>query len=101
MNKWADYCISAIRYDINKNRIIKTKIHKDNSDSIGNEEEWTRTQVISAIEDGKTFVTITRNNNNSWIKGQDVHVITVNNNKYIRTDKNSKEADNLENLPEF
>jgi len=53
------------------------------------------------LDAGKTFITITKSADNKWTKGQEVHIITVGGVKYIRTDKNQKAADNLENLPEF
>jgi len=101
MTKWADYCISAVRYNEDETHIVKVKVHLDNSDTIGSSSEWTREKVVSAIEGGTTFVTIFKGNDGKWEKGQDVHVVKVNGKKYIRTDKNSRAADNLENLPEF
>lgn len=76
-------------------------VYEDKGDAIGNATEWSRTQVVSELDRGKTFVTILRNTKGKWRKGQDVHIITVNRVKYIRTDQNQKAADNLENLPEF
>ncbi len=101
MTKWADYCISEVRYTTEHAHISNVKVHTDNLDTIGSANEWTRSQVLHAIDEGKTFVTIIRNSEGKWSKGQDVHIVIVNNTRYIRTDKNSKAADNLENLPEF
>jgi hypothetical protein len=100
-NKWADYGISRRRYDSEKTHIVKVMVHEDNGETIARGEEWTRSQVISAIESGKTFVTILEGSDNKWKKGQPVRIIKVNGVKYIRTDENSKAADNLENLPDF
>lgn len=101
MTKWADYGISAVRYNQEKTHIVRVKIHVDNGETIGSPQEWARSDVISALERGKTFVTILRGSDNKWNKGQDVHIMTVNGAKYIRTDKNYRASDNLENLPEF
>jgi len=101
MDKWADYGISSIRYNEQRTHIVKVKVHEDKGDTIGNAEEWLRSQVVSAIDRNKTFVTILKGNESKWSKGQDVHIVTVNGEKYIRTDKNQKASDNLENLPEF
>lgn len=100
MAKWADYGISAVRYDVNHQRIEKVKVHKDNGDTIGSPSEWTRAQVVLTIEAGNTFVTIL-NQGGSWRKGQNVHIVVINGVKYIRTDQNRQASDNLENLPEF
>jgi hypothetical protein len=100
MAKWADYGISKVRYNSEHTHIVKVEVREDKGDKFGPAEERTRSQVISAIERGKSFVTILKGTD-GWKKGQDVHSITVNGVKYIRTDKNRKAADNLENLPEF
>ena len=101
MTKWTDYCISAVRYDEDETHIIKVKVHVDNGDTIGDSSEWKREKVVSEIEGGTTFVTIFKGADGKWKKGQDVHIVKVNEKKYIRTDKNSRASDNLENLPEF
>jgi Protein of unknown function (DUF3892) len=100
MPKWADYGISNVRYNAAHTHIDKVKVREDKGDTLGTEEEWARTKVVSEIEKGTTFVTILKTDD-KWKKGQDVHLVTVNNVKYIRTDKNQKASDNLENLPEF
>jgi hypothetical protein len=101
MEKWADYCISKVKYNQEHTHIVKVFVHEDKGDSIGGGGEWLRSQVISSLDAGKTFITITKSADNKWTKGQEVHIITVGGVKYIRTDKNQKAADNLENLPEF
>lgn len=100
MPKWADYGISKVRYNKDHTHIEKVKVHEDKGEELGPEEEWTRAQVVSAIDKETTFVTIIKKDQ-QWSKGQKVDIIIVNKVKYIRTDKNSKESDNLENLPEF
>lgn len=101
MNKWADYGISSVEYNAQRTHIVKVKVHLDNGDTIGAAEEWSRSQVVSSIEQGKTFTTILKGTDGRWKKGQDVHIVTVKGAKYIRTDQNQTAADNLENLPEF
>lgn len=101
MEEWADYCISAVRYNAEQTHILRAEVHEDKGDTIGIAVEQTRSEVVSAIESGKSFVTILRGADNKWKKGQDVHVIIVNGVKYIRTDRNPRASDNLENLPEF
>jgi molybdopterin biosynthesis enzyme len=101
MDKWADYGISAVRYNAEQTHILRVKVHEDKGDTIGIAVEQTRSEVVSAIERGESFVTILRGADNKWEKGQDVHIITVNGVKYIRTDQNRRASDNLENLPEF
>jgi hypothetical protein len=101
MTKWADYGISEVRYNQEKTHIVRVKVHVDNGETIGPPQEWMRGEVVTALERGKTFVTILKGSDGKWRKGQDVHIVTVNGVKYIRTDKNQRASDNLENLPEF
>lgn len=99
MAKWADYGISAVRYDSDDEYIEKVKVHKDEDKAMGKGETWTRSDVLSEIDDGKTFVTIVETDAVEWKKGEDVHIITVNNRRFLRTDANKRSKDNLENLP--
>ena len=99
--KWADYCISEVQYNVEHTHIVKVKVHVDNGDTIGSVSEWLRSEVIDAINKGKTFVTIIKTSEGKWNKGEDVRPVTVNGTKYIRTDANSKASVNLGNLPEF
>ena len=102
MAKWADYCISEVRYNPEHTHIVKVKVHVDNGDTIGQPTEWTRNEVVTTIGDNKTFVTIVRSTDGkNWHKGEDVRIITINGVRYLRTDANNKAADNLGNLPEF
>lgn len=101
MAKWADYCISAVRYNMEHTHIVKVKVCQDLGDTLGDTSEWTRLDVVNSIGQGKSFVTIYKNADGKFKKGEDVRVITVNGTKYIRTDSNSRAADNLGNLPEF
>lgn len=101
MEKWADYGISAVRYDQNNQYIDKVKVHLDNGDKFGQGEAWSRKDVISKINDSKTFITIIKDSDGKWKKGQDVHVITVDGEQFLRTDVNKRKSDNLENLLTF
>ena len=101
MDKWADFLISAVRYDSDHTRIVKVKQYEDQGDNVGNAQEVSRQEVITKIKNGKKYVTIFKTNEGKWKRGQEVHVLTVEGEDFIRTDANMKKADNLENLPEF
>jgi len=47
------------------------------------------------------FKTIYKTDAGKWKMGEDVRIVKVGNEEFIRTDANSKAADNLGNLPEF
>ncbi len=100
MTKWADYCISAVHYNTAETHIERVHVHVDTGDTIAAPTEWARSQVVSAIERGSSFVTI-YNRNSQWHRGEDVRVVLVNGIKYIRTDTNYRAADNLGNLPRY
>ena len=53
MEKWADYQVSGVCYNTERTRIVKLKVHEDKGDSTGDGQDWSREQVISAIERGK------------------------------------------------
>ncbi|MDX7730391.1 DUF3892 domain-containing protein [Aeromonas caviae] len=101
MEKWADYLISEVRYNSQHTHIDQVKIHEDNGDSVGEAKVYTRQAIVDAINKGVTFFTVYKNNQGTFNKGQKVYVIKVNGVGYIKTVDNKKEADNLENLPEF
>jgi hypothetical protein len=101
MAKWADYGISAVRYDEDDQRIERVKVHKDNGDTIGSGEDWSRKDVLSKMDDDKTFVTILKGDDDRWKKGEDVHIVRVDEQRFLRTDANKRDQDNLENLPAY
>ncbi|GAI66234.1 unnamed protein product, partial [marine sediment metagenome] len=49
----------------------------------------------------RSFVTIFKSEDGEWKRGEDVHIIEVKGKKYIRTDKNEIDEDNLGELPEL
>ncbi len=100
MEKWADYLISAVRYDSDHQHITHLKVHEDKGDKVGDGKAYSRQAVVDAINSGNTFVTIYKDDG-KWQKGQKVIVIKVNGVSYLKTMDNNKEEDNLENLPEF
>jgi len=100
MSKWADYLISAVRYDEDNNYITDLMVHKDNGDSVGSGSSLTRKKVVLLIEAGSTFMTIYKSDDR-WKKGENVRIIKIDGVKYLRTDSNHTKKDNLGKLPEF
>lgn len=100
--KWADYLISAVRYDTSsKNRIISYfKIHTDTGDSVGESRTWTKDELLDALVHGKSFVTIKKKDNGKWMKVSEVSV-TSNKEVFIRTDFRNIPEDFLEDISEF
>jgi hypothetical protein len=101
MEKWADYGISAVKYNGTGTQIDQVKVHKDKGNAIGDAELWSREQVILALENNYTFITILNYKHGIWDEGQKVSIVNVDGNKYIRTDQDQNPSDNLDNLPKL
>ena len=102
MNKWADFLISAIRYEneLFKNSIAYLKVHPDYGTEIGAGSTWTKEEVINAMYNGKTFYTILKEKTGQWKKGSLVALITRNG-KSVITDSEITDLDYLTNLQEL
>ena len=101
MDKWADYCISAVRYDEERKHIDKVWVHGDNEDGIGCAYECPRSEIIAAIGVWKKFITIIESPDGNWIRGEDVCVVNIGGRKFLRTGSDCLESDSLGSLPEF
>jgi hypothetical protein len=102
MAKWADYVITAVRFNDKHTHIDRVRAQKDNGDSLEAAQEFTRQTVVKAIsDDGITFVTAFKTNEGKWRKGEDVFIVHIHNIAYIKTKKDNTTRDNLDNLPEF
>ena len=60
-----------------------------------------RSTVVSDIEDEQVVMTAIKKSDGRYHEGEQVHIVIINNVKYIRTDQNATECDNLESLPTF
>lgn len=98
MAKWADYLISAVSYCSEYIHITKITAHEDTGYSLEKGEQYTRQDIVSKINNGRTFRTIYKNNEGNWIKGQEVFVTDINGASYIKTVDSSIEKDKLEYL---
>ena len=99
MTRWADYLISAVKYDSNK-KIAQIKQHKDTGEDIGDGELINRDILSTNLKKGLTYCTIF-NSNSSWKKGDPVNLIRTGSDYSIRTDSNKVEYDNLKFLSEI
>ena len=74
MSKWADYCVSAVRFNSAHTHIDRVKALPDNGDNLGSAVEFTRQQVVTEIKNRVTFVTIFKGNDGKWQKGQPIYI---------------------------
>jgi hypothetical protein len=101
MDKWADYCISHVRYDDSKTHIAQVKVHQDLGDSLGVPSAWERADVLDSLRNEESFCTIIKGTDNKWNRGAIIKIVTINGMDYIKTVKDSIEKDNLGELPTF
>lgn len=99
MTRWADYLISAVRYDTNK-KITHIKQHKDTGGEIGEGEVISRDILSTNLKKGITYCTIF-NSNSSWKRGDPVNLIRTGSEYSVRTDSNKVEYDNLKFVSEI
>jgi hypothetical protein len=101
-DRWADYLISAVRFNAADTHIDRVRLHRDNGDTVGEPQDASRATVVQALERGTTFITMFWNAiDNNWKKGAEVRTVTVDGVKYIRTDADRTKKDNLDRLPRY
>lgn len=101
MAKWADFVIAKVKYNRDHTQIMEVEVRADTGESISSDpRRMDRQEVVSAIQRGTTFVTAYIRDG-KWQKGEDVRVVTIHGERFIRTDNNSLKADNLGALPEY
>ena len=98
--------ISAVHYTENyKGHIVIQKVQVRTYNSLTGTYSapttWTRQAVVDAIEDFDMFFTIVKTSVGTFKLGDSVRVVKIDNIKYIRTDGNTTEADNLGELDTF
>ncbi|RLF58886.1 MAG: DUF3892 domain-containing protein [Thermoplasmata archaeon] len=98
-DKWADYLISAVKYNEKKYHIIKVRSHEDIGDKVGPSFEESRKTVVSNLKKGKTYCTIIMKE--KWTKGAPIKIVQINGKEFIKTYSNNKEEDNLGELQEL
>ena len=99
--KWADYLISAVRYNASGSHIDKVRAHPDNGDSIGSGSDMARSRVVTLLESGWTFCTILKSADGKWRRGADIRVVIIEGEKFIKTEPDRTKKDNLGELPRF
>lgn len=99
MAKWADYVISQADHGSN-NKFGNLKQHVDNGKNIGLAEVVPRSTVIANIKKGKSYVTAF-NGLANMKKGQQIKVHNVDNDFFLRIDKNKVGLDFLGPIPEI
>ena len=96
MGKWADYLISHVNRDSNGN-VVKVLLHTDYGETVSSGNVKTKDEVIDLLKKGYSVET-TLWGFPKWQRGAKVHYIKEGSNEYLRTNRNSTDKDNLDNL---
>jgi hypothetical protein len=96
MAKWADYLISQVKRN-SSGVVIEVMLHEDNGDSITKIGIKTKDEVVNLLKKRKTVYTILWGYP-KWNKGAEVSYLSNSNGEYLRTNRNSTDKDNLDNL---
>lgn len=95
----ADFCITAVQYDKEHDRITWLQAREElGGDQVGPWRWVSRLFAVDLIRMGKaSFQTRTQDRNGKWVKGA---VVVVYADKFLTTEGNKTERDNLGELPE-
>jgi hypothetical protein len=101
-DKWADYVITAVRFNAAGTHIESVQVRQDDGETISAATTTTsRSEVVRLLEAGYTFCTATMGNDGKWNKGAAVKIVEIDDQKFIRTKADGTKSDNLDNLPTF
>lgn len=96
MAKWADYLISHVRRDSN-GVVTEVMLHEDKGEIVHKIGVKTKDEVISLLKKGYTVYTILWGYP-KWNQGAEVGYVRNSNGEYLRTNRNTTDKDNLDNL---
>lgn len=99
--KWADFCISEVRYDKAHKQITAARVHADNGQRITESIQMPRATILSNISRGYSYITITAGPDGKWDKGQPVAVVTIDRVPYFKSVENQNACDTFEGVPEY
>ena len=102
MDKWADYLVSGVKTSTDQKQIDSVECHSDFGCVVCENIILSRDELILNIKKGCTYATVFRTAIGKWRKGQEVHLVNVNGQEFIRTDsKNTLASDNFDDVPEL
>ncbi len=102
MDKWADYLVSAVRTSSDQKFIDSVECHSDFGCVVCENIVLSRGELILNMKKGCTYATVFRTAIGKWRKGQEVHLINVNGQDFLRTDtKSNLASDNFDDVPEL
>ncbi|MFO0683943.1 MAG: DUF3892 domain-containing protein [Sandaracinus sp.] len=78
--------------------IAEVEVRVDIGNVMGLPTRVSRQQVVAGIDRGSSYVTAFQQMG-KWVRGEDVRVVSVGYERFLRTDRNAVSADNLGSLP--
>jgi len=99
--KWADYVITAVRFNTAGTHIEAVQRRADNGDSAGTPTEAKRSTIVSSIEAGTSYCTATKGSDGNLQKGAEVKIVKIDGEKFLKTKTDGVKKDNLDKLPTF
>ena len=101
MSKWANYGISAVKYDSRHSLVEKVVAQLDLETIFGTPTEFTRGEIVAAVKANYSFITIFTRADGKWKKGRLLRLANINGQEYLKTADSPDPADTLDNLPEI
>ncbi len=101
MDKWADYLISGVKTNPDQKHIDFIECHSDFGCVVCENIILSRIDLIANMKKGCTYATVFRTAMGKWRKGQQINLINVNGEEFLRTDSKNTASDNFDDVPEF
>jgi hypothetical protein len=100
MDKWADYLVSGVRTSPDPKYIDSVECHSDFGCVVCENMTLSRMDLIVNIKKGTTYATVFRTAIGKWRKGQQIRLINIDGQEFLRSDNNNEASDNLDDVPE-
>jgi hypothetical protein len=101
MSDRADFYIEKVRYNKGHTKIVWVSVREDDGKRLGGAYNMVRTKMVSLMRQGKQFMTIIRNEEGKYRRGQKLSYVLVKGSAFLRTDTDEVEQDQLSDIPEF
>lgn len=97
----ATYAITAVRYDIDRSRILTVRIHPMDADRLGAPLEVTRDEFLITVQFGGDFLTLREDRGGRHFQSAPVRLVRLRGGAYLRCDSNPWPLDDLGGVPEY
>jgi hypothetical protein len=101
MSERADFYIEKVRYNKGHTRIVWVSVREDDGKRLGGAYNMVRNRMVNLMRQGKQFMTIFRNEEGKYRRGQKLCFVSIKGGTFLRTDTDEVEQDQLTDIPEF